>query len=72
MIFNQVGWARADCNPGVMIGADDSTWAFDGYNVSYIAFHINRDKRISFTDINGKRCSGYVSQLAPLGSAAFV
>lgn len=32
----QVGWARADCNPGLMLGSDDSTWAFDGYNVSLI------------------------------------
>lgn len=30
----RVGWARADCNPGLMLGADDTTWAFDGYNVS--------------------------------------
>lgn len=30
----KVGWARADCNPGCMLGADDTTWAFDGYNVS--------------------------------------
>uniref|UniRef100_A0A182IRU9 Uncharacterized protein n=1 Tax=Anopheles atroparvus TaxID=41427 RepID=A0A182IRU9_ANOAO len=28
----RVGWARADCNPGTMLGSDDSTWAFDGYN----------------------------------------
>ncbi|XP_055693636.1 ryanodine receptor [Lutzomyia longipalpis] len=28
----RVGWARADCNPGTMLGNDDSTWAFDGYN----------------------------------------
>lgn len=28
----RVGWARADCAPGCMIGSDESTWAFDGYN----------------------------------------
>ncbi|XP_043461888.1 ryanodine receptor isoform X4 [Leptopilina heterotoma] len=28
----RVGWARADCPPGNMLGNDDSTWAFDGYN----------------------------------------
>ncbi|XP_055318049.1 ryanodine receptor isoform X5 [Sitodiplosis mosellana] len=28
----RVGWARADANPGVMLGAEDSSWAFDGYN----------------------------------------
>lgn len=32
----RVGWARADCHPGIMLGADDSTWAFDGYNVSIL------------------------------------
>lgn len=30
----RVGWARADSNPGQMLGSDDSSWAFDGYNVS--------------------------------------
>lgn len=30
----RVGWAKADCSPGTMLGNDDSTWAFDGYNVS--------------------------------------
>lgn len=30
----QVGWARAECNPGVQLGNDDSSWAFDGYAVS--------------------------------------
>lgn len=30
----RVGWARADCYPGSMLGNDDSSWAFDGYNVS--------------------------------------
>lgn len=34
----QVGWARADCNPGMMLGSDDSSWAFDGYNVSFVNF----------------------------------
>lgn len=28
----RVGWARADCNPGCMLGSDEFTWAFDGYN----------------------------------------
>ncbi|KAG5899237.1 hypothetical protein JTB14_035422 [Gonioctena quinquepunctata] len=28
----RVGWARADCAPGCMLGSDESTWAFDGYN----------------------------------------
>lgn len=31
----RVGWAKADCSPGCMLGADENTWAFDGYNVSY-------------------------------------
>lgn len=30
----RVGWARADAAPGLMLGSDDSSWAFDGYNVS--------------------------------------
>ncbi|KAL5285595.1 hypothetical protein ACFFRR_007348 [Megaselia abdita] len=30
----RVGWARADCHPGNMLGCDDATWAFDGHNVS--------------------------------------
>lgn len=30
----RVGWAKADCMPGNMLGSDESTWAFDGYNVS--------------------------------------
>lgn len=30
----RVGWAKADCAPGCMLGADENTWAFDGYNVS--------------------------------------
>lgn len=30
----RVGWAKADCAPGSMLGSDESTWAFDGYNVS--------------------------------------
>uniref|UniRef100_A0A182TIU4 Ryanodine receptor 3, brain n=1 Tax=Anopheles melas TaxID=34690 RepID=A0A182TIU4_9DIPT len=29
----RVGWARADCNPGTMLGSDDASWAFDGYNI---------------------------------------
>ncbi|XP_071050495.1 ryanodine receptor isoform X2 [Onthophagus taurus] len=28
----RVGWAKADCAPGRMLGADENTWAFDGYN----------------------------------------
>ncbi|XP_067629190.1 ryanodine receptor isoform X15 [Eurosta solidaginis] len=28
----RVGWARADCLPGKMLGSDDSSWAFDGHN----------------------------------------
>ncbi|KAL3284793.1 hypothetical protein HHI36_018934 [Cryptolaemus montrouzieri] len=28
----RVGWAKADCAPGCMIGSDENTWAFDGYN----------------------------------------
>jgi ryanodine receptor 2 len=30
----RVGWAKADCAPGCMLGSDENTWAFDGYNVS--------------------------------------
>lgn len=30
----RVGWARSDSNPGMMLGSDDTSWAFDGYNVS--------------------------------------
>lgn len=30
----RVGWAKADCAPGSMLGSDENTWAFDGYNVS--------------------------------------
>lgn len=29
-----MGWARSDCPPGQMLGQDEYTWAFDGYNVS--------------------------------------
>ncbi|XP_045464164.1 ryanodine receptor isoform X4 [Harmonia axyridis] len=29
----RVGWAKADCAPGRMIGSDENTWAFDGYNM---------------------------------------
>ncbi|XP_058809913.1 ryanodine receptor [Phymastichus coffea] len=28
----RVGWAKADCAPGSMLGSDENTWAFDGYN----------------------------------------
>lgn len=37
----RVGWARADCAPGCMIGSDESTWAFDGYNVSNNYFYLS-------------------------------
>lgn len=30
----QVGWAHADMAPGMMLGQDENSWAFDGYNVS--------------------------------------
>lgn len=30
----RVGWARAECASGCMLGSDENTWAFDGYNVS--------------------------------------
>lgn len=30
----RVGWAKVDCAPGSMLGSDENTWAFDGYNVS--------------------------------------
>ncbi|KAH0998941.1 hypothetical protein HUJ05_009475, partial [Dendroctonus ponderosae] len=29
----RVGWAKADCAPGSMLGSDENTWAFDGYNL---------------------------------------
>ena len=32
----RVGWAKADCGPGSMLGSDEHTWSFDGYNVSKI------------------------------------
>jgi len=37
----RVGWAKADCMPGSMLGSDENTWAFDGYNVSVdnFSFH---------------------------------
>ncbi|KAI4471407.1 ran binding protein 9-related [Holotrichia oblita] len=28
----RVGWAKADCASGCMLGSDENTWAFDGYN----------------------------------------
>lgn len=34
MLFYQVGWAHADMAPGMMLGQDENSWAFDGYNVS--------------------------------------
>ncbi|XP_057661319.1 ryanodine receptor isoform X14 [Diorhabda carinulata] len=30
----RVGWAKADCAPGCMLGSDENTWAFDGYNMN--------------------------------------
>ncbi|KRF79239.1 uncharacterized protein Dvir_GJ21297, isoform M [Drosophila virilis] len=30
----RVGWARADCYPGAMLGSEDTSWAFDGHNVT--------------------------------------
>ncbi|XP_055857540.1 ryanodine receptor isoform X7 [Episyrphus balteatus] len=32
----RVGWARADCHPGAMLGSDDCSWAFDGHNVTKV------------------------------------
>ncbi|XP_025830516.1 ryanodine receptor [Agrilus planipennis] len=29
----RVGWAKADCAPGNMLGSDENTWAFDGYSM---------------------------------------
>lgn len=36
----RVGWAKADCAPGSMLGSDENTWAFDGYNVSFQRHYI--------------------------------
>lgn len=41
----RVGWARADCAPGSMLGCDENSWAFDGYNVS-VSCHINSNIHI--------------------------
>lgn len=30
----RVGWCKSDCAPGQMLGTDENSWAFDGYNVS--------------------------------------
>jgi hypothetical protein len=30
----RVGWGKADFKPGCQLGADDCSWAFDGYRVS--------------------------------------
>lgn len=39
----RVGWAHADMSPGMMLGCDESSWAFDGYNVSiYIIKSLKR------------------------------
>ena len=32
----RVGWARSDSSPGMMLGSDEMSWAFDGYNVSVV------------------------------------
>jgi ryanodine receptor 2 len=37
----RVGWARSDSNPGLMLGSDDMSWAFDGYNVSLVVNVLN-------------------------------
>lgn len=42
----RVGWAKADCAPGCMLGSDENTWAFDGYNVSIFNV-ILKEKEIS-------------------------
>lgn len=47
----RVGWAHADCAPGQMLGCDENSWAFDGYNVSissitHMCAHIIRDVKI--------------------------
>ena len=31
----RVGWARVDYNPGSLLGSDENSWAFDGYNVRF-------------------------------------
>ncbi|XP_035793575.1 ryanodine receptor-like isoform X15 [Anopheles albimanus] len=51
----RVGWARADCNPGTMLGSDDSTWAFDGYNARKMHLHTVEDfgRRYKIGDIIG-------------------
>ena len=41
----RVGWARAECNPGCMLGSDDLSWAFDGYNVSHNTRKATQSKR---------------------------
>lgn len=38
MYLFQVGWAHADMPPGMMLGQDENSWAFDGYNVSSILY----------------------------------
>lgn len=47
----RVGWAKADCAPGSMLGSDENTWAFDGYNVSFQRHYIFF---IVHTEFNGK------------------
>jgi hypothetical protein len=37
ILYWQVGWAHADMAPGMMLGQDENSWAFDGYNVSNIS-----------------------------------
>lgn len=47
----RVGWARADCRPGTMLGSEDTSWAFDGHNVSI-------DFAIAF-----RKCFHYILQI---------
>uniref|UniRef100_A0A182MMK6 Ryanodine receptor 3, brain n=1 Tax=Anopheles culicifacies TaxID=139723 RepID=A0A182MMK6_9DIPT len=51
----RVGWARADCNPGTMLGSDDASWAFDGYNARKMHLHTVEDfgRRYKIGDIIG-------------------
>lgn len=45
----RVGWAKADCMPGSMLGSDENTWAFDGYNVGH--FKLTRAYQLIMTEI---------------------
>lgn len=61
----KVGWARADCNPGTMLGADDTTWAFDGYNVSIsgVALILKRNHNESHIIMSKYESSCSISKL---------